>query len=67
MSYFDNYDYCKPSVLDELVDDTTDKIKDMIINETKEKVNGILNKAKVAEDRLDIAYKKMRELNDNFS
>ena len=66
MSYFDNYDYCEPSVLDELVDNTTDKIKDMIINKTKEKVNGILNKAKVAEDRLDIAYKKMRELNDNI-
>ena len=36
MGYFDNYDYCEPSVLDELVDNTTDKIKDMIINETKE-------------------------------
>lgn len=66
MGYFDNYDYCEPSALDELVDNTTNKIKDMIINETKEKVDGILNKAKVAENNLDVAHKKIKELNDSI-
>lgn len=66
MSYFDDYDYPDCSILDELVNDTTDKIKNMIINEAKEKVDIILNKAKETENRLNIAYNRLKELNNNI-
>ena len=59
MSYFDCYDYPEYSALDELVDETTNKIKNMIINEAKEKVDEILNKAQKTEDRLNITTNRL--------
>lgn len=67
MSYFDSYDYPELSELDQLVDDTTDKIKDMIVTEAKEKVDTILNKSKEAEKRLAVAYKGIREAGEEIS
>lgn len=67
MSYFEDYDYSELSELDQLVDDTTDKIKDMIVTEAKEKVDDILNRAKVTEQRLDVAYKRLREAGEEIS
>ena len=61
MSYFDCYDYPDYSALDELVDETTNKIKNMIIEGTKEKVDEILNKAKTTEDRLNITTNRLIE------
>ena len=61
MSYFDCYDYPEYSALDELVDETTNKIKNMIIEGTKEKVDEILNKAQVIEDRLNITTNRLIE------
>lgn len=61
MSYFDCYDYPDYSALDELVDETTNKIKNMIIEGTKEKVDEILNKAKATEDRLNITTNRLIE------
>lgn len=63
MSYFDCYDYPDYSALDELVDETTNKIKNMIINQSKEKVDEILNKAQVTEDRLNITTNRLIETN----
>lgn len=59
MSYFEDYDYPELSELDQLVDETTNKIKDMIILESKEKVDAILNKAKETQDRLNAAEKRV--------
>lgn len=67
MNYFDSYDYPELSELDQLVDDTTDKIKDMIVTEAKEKVDDILNKAKEAEKRLAVAHKGLREAGEEIS
>lgn len=64
MSYFDCYDYPDYSALDELVDETTNKIKNMIIEGTKEKVDEILNKAQVTEDRLNITINRLVETNN---
>lgn len=61
MSYFDCYDYPDYSALDELVDETTSKIKNMIILESKEKVDTILNKAKETENRLNITTNRLIE------
>lgn len=61
MSYFDCYDYPEYSALDELVDETTNKIKNMIIEGTKEKVDEILNKAQKTEDRLNITTNRLIE------
>lgn len=63
MSYFDCYDYPDYSALDELVDETTNKIKNMIINQSKEKVDEILNKAQATEDRLNITNNRLIETN----
>lgn len=67
MSYFEDYDYPELSELDQLVEDTTDKIKDMIVTEAKEKVDTILNKAKATEQRLAIAYKGLTEAGEEIS
>lgn len=67
MSYFEDYDYPELSELDQLVEDTSDKIKNMIINEAKEKVDTILNKAKATEQRLAIAHKRLREASEEIS
>lgn len=64
MSYFDCYDYPDYSALDELVDETTNKIKNMIIEGTKEKVDEILNKAQATEDRLNVTTNRLRETNE---
>lgn len=63
MSYFDCYDYPDYSALDELVDETTNKIKNMIIEGTKEKVDEILNKAQATEDLLNITNNRLIETN----
>lgn len=67
MSYFNCYDYPDYSALDELVDETTNKIKNMIIEETKEKVDEILNKATAAENRYNIAFNRLREASQEIS
>lgn len=67
MSYFDCYDYPDYSALDELVDETTNKIKNMIIEGTKEKVDEILNKAKTVEQRLDVALTAVRDQGKEIS
>lgn len=61
MSYFEDYDYSEPSELDELVDETTNKIKNMIIEGTKEKVDEILNKAEETQNRLNITTNHLIE------
>lgn len=63
MSYFDCYDYPDYSALDELVDETTNKIKNMIIEGTKEKVDEILNKAQATQDLLNITNNRLIETN----
>lgn len=63
MSYFDCYDYPDYSALDELVDETTNKIKNMIIEGTKEKVDEILNKAQATENLLNITNNRFIETN----
>lgn len=63
MSYFD-YDYPELSELDILVDETTNKIKDMIINESKDKVDEILKTAAREKERADRAMKCLREYED---
>ena len=60
MNYFD-YDYPELSELDMLVDETTNKIKDMIINQSKDKVDEILKTAAIEKERADIAVKSLRE------
>ena len=63
MSYFD-YDYPELSELDILVDETTNKIKDMIINESKDKVDEILKTAEREKERADRTIKRLREYED---
>lgn len=63
MSYFD-YDYPELSELDILVDETTNKIKDMIINQSKDKVDEILKTAAREKERADRAMKRLREYED---
>lgn len=63
MSYFDCYDYPDYSALDELVDETINKIKNMIINQSKEKVDEILNKAQATQDLLNITNNRLIETN----
>ena len=63
MSYFDCYDYPDYSALDELVDETINKIKNMIINQSKEKVDEILNKAQATQDLSNITNNRLIETN----
>ena len=60
MSYFD-YDYPEPSELDLLVDEATDKIRNTIINQSKEKVDEILKTALREKEQADIAIRRLRE------
>lgn len=63
MSYFDYYDYPEYSELDELVDETVDKVKQLIINNSKDKVNNILNSAKEYKAMYQQSQEQIRKQN----
>ena len=67
MGYFEDYGYTEPSALDELIDSTTEQIKDIIISEAKEKVDAILKQAEKAQEYTDLAQKRITRLMEEVS